>query len=74
MGRVDAMEEERSSGHPQNLCNRCLYFQADEYTGYCRLHHMYALKTFDCPKFVQRQVNAPEEGGVDGKEGEKEKR
>ena len=35
---------------------------------------MYALKTFDCPKFVQRQVNAPEEGGVDGKGGEKEKR
>lgn len=50
----------------QRSCAHCLYFREEEYTGYCQLHQMYVLKTFDCSKFVRRSM-VTAAGGVDGK-------
>ena len=62
------MEEDRSSRHHRTVCKRCLYFREEEYTGYCRLHHMYAPKTFDCPEFVPRHISAEDGGANETKE------
>ena len=47
------MAEEMLTDHAQHYCGYCVYFQEEEWdTGYCQFHHMYVLKTFDCPEFV----------------------
>lgn len=49
-------------------CGACQYFRQDEYTGFCRLHQAYVLKTFVCDKFRAVESSAQHEGGHDERE------
>lgn len=50
---MDSETEAAADVVPQ--CEHCLYFQAEQWdTGYCRLHRMYVVKTFDCARFLQQ--------------------
>ncbi|GAK58932.1 hypothetical protein U27_05907 [Candidatus Vecturithrix granuli] len=48
------MERHDDSNHLPPRCERCLYFQERDYTGYCQVHEMYVLRTFQCSKFAPR--------------------
>jgi hypothetical protein len=41
----------------QRRCEDCRHFQKDEYTGYCRIHHAYVLKTFWCIQFEPTRLS-----------------
>ncbi len=43
--------QESTEGVQRPHCENCRHFQKDEYTGYCRIHHAYVLKTFWCIQF-----------------------
>lgn len=46
---------QRAATHAE--CAGCAYFREEQMdTGYCRLHKMYVLRTFDCSKFVANHV------------------
>jgi hypothetical protein len=42
-------------------CAVCQSFQQKEYTGYCRLHQAFVVKTFVCDKFVPAKLSAEKE-------------
>lgn len=47
-------------------CEFCLYFQTEQWdTGYCRLHRMFVVKTFDCARFLQRSQPIAQKGEQD---------
>ena len=61
MGVMETQPFATISTQPQCAC--CLYFAADQWdTGYCKLHNMYVMQSFECLKFKQR--SALPEGGV----------
>jgi hypothetical protein len=46
------MGKEQEDPLTRQQCEYCQYFQENEYTGYCQIHHAYVVKTFLCEKFV----------------------
>lgn len=55
------MAKEMLTDHTQRHCEDCVYFQEEQWdTGYCQFHHMYVLKTFDCPEFMPCPPSAEE--------------
>ena len=49
---------ERSTGSAEGqqfYCESCRNFQKDGYTGYCRIHHAYVLKSFWCVQYESSQ-------------------
>jgi hypothetical protein len=63
----NGMEGCTCAGTTRRECAYCLYFKQDEWgSGYCSLHHMYVLRTFDCPKFTPNDRLPEDEHSEDG--------